>query len=396
MSSTIDNVCININVKFSVLEELLENFADQINGKDKIYIENNIHKLKDINETYLVESLKILNDFYETTDCDIKKKLHNQFIKSFHSNNILGELDKLYNYCKKIKKKYTTLIILKDNIKESEFIHKPVSSENNDGALIIHTSPKKNIQSGYDELFKKYENAIINESFLNTKSDICSKCQIPYNIEEKYAEYICKNCGMSEKMSGVVFQDDQFFYQEGHRTKHGKYDPVKHAKCWLDRIQAREITNIPKELLNSIKSYIKKEQIYLSKITCDSIRGYLKRLKKTEYNNHVPLILKLITGIEPAQLTDHEIHLINMYFGIVIQIYSNIKSDPNCPYHPFFIYKIIEQILQNPKDEHRKNSILSCIHLQSRSTLIENDKLWFSICDRIPKFTKIPTMGRKK
>ena len=57
----------------------------------------------------------------------------------------------------------------------------------------------------------------------------------------------------------------------------------------------------------------------------------------------------------------------------------------------FFIYKIVEQILNKPEHEKRKKEILSCIHLQSNDTLIENDNTWFLICDYIPEFTKITT-----
>ena len=159
------------------------------------------------------------------------------------------------------------------------------------------------------------------------------------------------------------------------------------------------MTEIPKTVINAIKSSIKNENMFIENITCDTIRKYLKRLKKTEYNNHVSLIKKNITNIEPSQLTDHETRIVCLYFGIVVQLFTtlrnnNDKNDPNCPYHPFFIYKIIEQILKDPYQKKRCNDILSCIHLQSRNTLIENDRLWFNICDHIPEFTKIPTHGR--
>jgi hypothetical protein len=131
----------------------------------------------------------------------------------------------------------------------------------------------------------------------------------------------------------------------------------------------------------------------VDRINCEVVRSYLKQLKVTHYNNHIPLIRKIITGQEPPQFTDHELRLLYMYFSKVIQIFNQIKgtTKSNCPYHPYFIYKIVEQLLKEPRDKSRKREILSCIHLQSRETLIENDKTWFLICDHIPQFTKLAT-----
>ncbi len=356
MTSTIDNTCANINIRFESVESALQIYQTyDLDAELLKQINDLLEKTAELKDIYISESVKILSAFYDSNDEDIKKASHVKFIKAFHSNNIIGELDRIYAICKKIKK-----ICKSDDQKLKECI-------------------------------KNYEMSIVDETFINTKADVCIKCNVPYEIEEKTAEYICKSCGRLEKMSGVVFEDEQFFYQEGQRTKHGKYDPIKHAKCWLERIQAKEMTEIPTEILNEIKVCIKRDQLWLDQISCDTIRGYLKRIKKTEYNNHVPLIRKLITGREPAQLTEHETQLVYMYFGTVIQTYINIKSDPNCPYHPFFIYKIIEQVLKGQKHAKRRKDILSCIHLQSRYTLIENDRMWFSICSNIPEFTKIPT-----
>lgn len=356
MTSTIDNISINISIRFESIGKIFQIYNTyDLDVNDEEQLHYFINRLDNLHELYLSESVRLLSLFYEATNDETKKDMHTKFIKSFHSNNIIGELDRMYALCKKFRKIYKI-----DDLQ-------------------------------IPELTKNYEMAVICETFSSTKSDICIKCNIPFEIEEKTAEYICKSCGRIEKMSGVVFEDEQFFYQEGQRTKHGKYDPIKHAKCWLERIQAREMTEIPKDVLNAVKSCIKRDQLWVDRITCNTIRTYLKQLKRTDYNNHVPLIRKLITGNEPAQLTEHETQLVYMYFGTVIQTYVTIKSDPNCPYHPFFIYKIIEQILKSPKDAKRRKDILSCIHLQSRFTLIDNDHLWFSICDHIPEFVKIPT-----
>lgn len=358
MTSTVDNICANINNRFDSLKELFNIYSEyDLKEDDNTNTEQALSRLSKLLNIYTTETLPMLNDFYTAiTDID-KKESHTRFVKTFHSSNIVGELDRLYSLYKRLKKIYKI----------------------NDANI--------------DKLSKVYELNIVDESFENTKSDICPKCVIPYSVEEKTAEYICKNCGKLEKICGVVFEDEQFFYQEGQRTKHCKYDPIKHAKCWIDRLQAREMTLIPSDVINSIKACIKRDELWINDVSCETIRGYLKQLKKTNFNNHVVLIRRRVTEIEPTQLTEHEVQLVCMYVSIVIQIYISITQDkkPNCPYYPFFLYKILEQILSKPRDATRRRGVLSCFHLQSRDTLIKNDRLWFSICDHIPEFKKLAT-----
>ena len=357
MSSTIDNLCDNINLKFSTLIELFEEYAKITDGTD--LVEESIESIKILQHNYITNTVDILNNYYTAEDDVDLKYLRNQFIKTYHSCNVIGDMDRFYNICKKIKKKYDINITV--------------------------------------ELHKIYETTEIEEDFVNASADFCDKCKMPYSIEEKTAEYVCKNCGKLEKMAGVVFEDDQFYYQEGKRTKHGKYDPIKHAKFWLDRIQAKESTNIPDTVINAIKRRILRDKQWVDNISCETIRSYLKQLKLTTYNNHTALILKIITGIEPEQLTEIEVRLVYMHFGTVIQIFNKIKKPTkyNCPYHPYFIYKILEQVIKAPHDRIRREKILSCIHLQARDTLIDNDITWFEICDHIPEFSKIATIKCK-
>jgi hypothetical protein len=356
MSSTIESINVNLNNKINGLEELLTIYESHVELIQKMENElNDIRQqkkiLKNVFDNYTKETIDIIVKYH--TEPENRKSNHNTFIRMFHAINITGELNKIFVFCKKLDAKYK----------------------------LRH------------DLFKKYEFYSIDETFEDIGSNFCKQCKELYLIDEKASEFMCRKCGRSEKMYGEVFEDEQFFYQEGTRTKHGKYEPTKHCKFWVDRIQAKESLDVPEIILNKIKKCIRRDKIWIENVNCEIIRYYLKELKITNYNNHIPLICKLITKKEPPQFTDHELKLIYFYFSIVIQLFNKTKSNDksNCPYHPFFIYKIVEQILNKPEHEKRKKEILSCIHLQSNDTLIENDNTWFLICDYIPEFTKITT-----
>lgn len=358
MSSTIDNINTNITDKINAVIEILKAYSQyDLDGKDNTQLEQFSAQAEELLSAYEFGSIDILKDYYQTSEKPRKQELYVRFMKFIGTENVVGKLKKYYQFCKKLQKHY--------NVEE---------------AVVDH--------------FSLYDHSVIDTTYNDRITNECPKCKKPFVIEAKTSESICNGCGMSEKMYGVVFEDEQFFYQEGSRTKHGKYDPTKHCKFWVDRIQAKENTEIDEEsIIVPIKRCIRRDGIWLERVTYKMIRKYLKEIDKTEYNNHVPLIRKIITGQEPAQLTDYELKLLIMYFSRVIQIFSKTRPNhkSNCPYHPFFIYKIIEQILKKPEDKTRRKDILSAIHLQSRDTLIENDNIWKPICHYIPEFTYIPT-----
>jgi hypothetical protein len=192
----------------------------------------------------------------------------------------------------------------------------------------------------------------------------------------------------------MVYGDDSFSFYENPRSKHGKYDPTKHFKIWMGRIFAKENQDIPEHVINMIKTCIKNDNIWLENIDCNIIRRYLKTLKQTIYNTNIPLIIKKITQIEPEQLTEAESDLAYHYFKIVMNIYNTIKppGKTNTTYYPYFIYKILEQILRGKENKIRRKKILSSIYLQSHSTVTEQDKHWQKICKQIDGFVYMPTI----
>jgi hypothetical protein len=372
MSGTIETTNNNIVIKLTALNDLA-----------KILLLNNIEipnrttlQLETISEDYEMGSIIILSEYFMAS-AEYKKEIDNKKeqalqIKNTHFNkyqsfirneNFISKMDQIF-------------IILKKYIHDSK-----LASDR----LFIHRTYS---------IIKIYNNSTVNKTIKEIVYANCTECNTKMEIDSIASELYCKNCGMCQDLYGTVFEDDQFYYQEGQRTKHATYDPAKHCRFWVERIQARETTEIPESVLLSIRECIACDKITnKNRITCIQIRKYLRRTHNTKYNEHVPLIRKLITGIAPPQLTDHEMQLINIYFDKVIHIFDEIKppKKTNCPYHPYFIYKIIEQLLKKNIHRIRKGTILSCIHLQSFSTLVTNDQLWAPICVRIPEFSYIPT-----
>lgn len=370
MLGTIETTNNNIITKINSIQEILNIFN---NNKIKIDVKIT-NEVDDLKDEYEMGSINILSEYFDinnkyriTNDKIEKKELIKLKQKYFYDyqifirkENIISRLDRSIN-------------LIKTYIKSNQF-------------------SKVFLQEIYN-LIKEYNDSTVDKTVKEVIYEICN-CLTKMEIDSVNSTLVCKKCGLSKELYGTVFEDDQFYYQEGQRTKHGTYDPSKHCRFWVERIQARETTDIDESVILSIKKCIKRDKIKnKNQITCNQIRIYLRQSHNSKYNEHVPLIRKLITGVSPPQLTDYEMQLIHIYFDKVIHIFDEIKppEKTNCPYHPYFIYKIIEQIIKKNEDHIRKCQILSCIHLQSVDTLISNDLLWRPICDRIKEFTYIPT-----
>ena len=86
---------------------------------------------------------------------------------------------------------------------------------------------------------------------------------------------ICKKCG---DISYIVIDSDKPSYKDPPKEVcYFAYKRINHFNEWLAQFQAKETTDIPKELYDQILIEIKKERIdNMSKLTQSKIREILK------------------------------------------------------------------------------------------------------------------------
>jgi hypothetical protein len=311
------------------------------------------------------------NNIYKSSLKHLSKNIYNKFNIFLSTNDIYGSFDNFMEYLTNYVNYYQTLL--------TEYNEKYYNNMN------------------LDKLFKKM---IMNFNiYTKTKTiyniddinyDVCL-CGNKMTIQSNTSELLCIKCGYVHTLIGSVFEDSQFFNQEGNRYKHGSYDPNRHCKFWIERIQAKENTIIDKSYIEKIEKCIKRDKIEnIKNISVKQFRLYLKQTNLSKLNDHIPLIKKIITGYIPPQLNHNELHLLFNYFDKATKTYETIKpsSKKNSLYYPFLLYKLLEIIIT---DENKKNGLLNCIHLQSYETLIDNDKIWAEICKHNKEFVYKPT-----
>tara|TARA_X000001036_G_scaffold439484_1_gene490796 strand:+ start:3821 stop:4918 length:1098 start_codon:yes stop_codon:yes gene_type:complete len=143
---------------------------------------------------------------------------------------------------------------------------------------------------------------------------LCNYCSnTPLIVEPQTASAICPECGVS-----IHYQDETTNpeFREGVQIiSPYAYKRINHFKEWLAQLQAKESTEIPEDVFNSILLELKKRRISdPKKVTTSLIRNILKFLRHNKYYEHIPTIIQRITGKQAPSLSQElENHLVNMF-----------------------------------------------------------------------------------
>lgn len=235
--------------------------------------------------------------------------------------------------------------------------------------------------------------------------NVCPECQIEMAVNSETSELTCAECGKVRELLGTVFDDAQFYNQEGQKAKSGSFNPNRHFHFWMDRILAREPeeelgdkddeeNTCGEKLLEKLRAIVRRDRKILRLLTVDEVRGMLKEEDRTDLNKNVPLILRRLTGVGPPQLPESVCQRVEKLFSKAIEIGERVRpaGRTNRNYYPYYIYKILDAIL--PEDapgtpgaaearEHRR--VLYYIYMQGQDTLDKNDREWAEICEELPE-----------
>lgn len=236
----------------------------------------------------------------------------------------------------------------------------------------------------------------------NINYNKCSLCTSTMTIDSGKSELRCDECGMIRELIGTVFDDTQFYSQEGQKAKSGTFNPNRHFQFWWSHILAREPEEelgdkkdsdnmYGEKVLKQIKNIIARDHKVLQLLTVNDIRSILREIEKTDLNKNVPLILKKITGIGPPHIPNHITVKVENLFTKAIEIGERIKNNKriNRNYYPYYIYRIIEAITTEKDTELRR--VLYYIYIQSKETVESDDIDWEHICKELKEISYKPT-----
>ncbi len=257
----------------------------------------------------------------------------------------------------------------------------------------------------YIEMYPRDEYIYPSYSLISD-NEVCSNCTNKMSVDSRHSELYCSECGAIKELVGTVFEDFQFYSQEGQKAKSGTFNPNRHFQFWWSRILAKEPEEelgdktdnenlYGEKILKEILKLIKRDNKILRLITVNEIRVILKELNRTDLNKNVPLIMKKLTGIGPPFVSNEVALKVENLFTKVIEVGEKIRKNGrvNRNYYPFYIFKIIEQILP---DNHESKRILYYIYIQSEETVKSNEVDWEEICNLLPDELIYITTDRQK
>ena len=212
---------------------------------------------------------------------------------------------------------------------------------------------------------------------IEKKIDSCEKC--PYsNIVHFHdtSDLVCDSCGAV--ITSIISQE--LTYREEQETSEKivnySYKRENHFNEWLSQFQAQEMTCIPPEVLEQLRSELKKIKIKkLEDITHAKIRSLLKKLRLNKFYEHVPYITNILNGIKPPSMPQELEERLRIMFKDIQKPFDN-----NCPTerknflsYSYVLYKFCELL---EEDEYLTYFPL----LKSKDKLYQQDVIWKKIC----------------
>jgi hypothetical protein len=345
----------------------------------------------------------------EKIDPDTYKNILEEYRQIIVSNNCFDQMDRCLEIIMTIGIEIYTEPLYKTSSVRIDFLTDALLA-----CMGVNRPTRVDFREVVQKMREVYDDNKITFTAVKKVVNNCEQCGLKMTVYPNTSEMRCDSCGATITLYGTVFEDSQFFTQQGQCTKHKKYDPNRHCEKWLNQIQANENKTIPPKIIEkinkkSIKEYTRGGKVRsMSDMKCRQIREWFKEEKEeklTKYNDHAALIRKIITGqngeaIIPPQLTVEENQEILIDFSRAMDLYEKLRKREdilqmfgkakirNKLYYPYGLLKILCHKLKN---DPRKNGLIECIHFQSTNTIKKDDAIWQEICKELEGYEYEPT-----
>ena len=270
-------------------------------------------------------------------------------------------------------------------IKQYSETEKQTTNNTKFNTKTIHGIQKRDVYHEYLDVVENINTGmVITPTRMNT---VCTGCGSSNILSDATVIYNpCANCGLT--MEGMVcemtYRDEHEFAE---KTINYSYKRSNHFQEWLNQLQATESTNIPQDVIESLRSEFKKIKIKnVSEITHSKVRTLLKKLRLNRYYEHVPYISNILNGIPPMRMTHALQDKLKLMFNEI-----QAPFEKHCPgnrknflSYAYVLYKFCELLSE---DDYLKYFPL----LKSREKLSVQDNIWKDVCREL-RWEFIPTL----
>jgi len=240
----------------------------------------------------------------------------------------------------------------------------------------------EDMNEDHEKLNESIKNYMKKNNFFHTNINTytynysnCKNCNVGEMIKVVHEGMIlCNNCFISEIY--LVDNDKPTYKEPPKEISFYAYKRINHFREILSQFQAKETTDIPKDIIINIKKQIKKERIELSELTNKKTKDILKKLGYNKYYEHIPFIKDRL-GIKPPVMTPKlEETLCNLFMDIQIPYSKFCPNDRvNFLNYYYTLYKLCELL--------GENKYLPYFPMLKDQKKIEQDEIWKKICNEL-------------
>ncbi len=294
---------------------------------------------------------------------------------------------KLNHQIKKMKKEIQNYYLENSKYIFSYFEEKKTISEGTNKTVLLNNFFKKKQNNFQNEDLKQSETDMqkylmnINEGVLNlsnyvVQNDICDYCNEGEMVPQEHEGLlICNKCGVQKQY--LIDYDKPSYKEPPKEVCFYAYKRINHFREIIAQFQAKESTQIPKDVMKNIKAQIKKERIELKDIDNKKAKEILKKLGYNKFYEHIPFIKEKL-GIKPPVMSPElEDKLCNLFTEIQ-RPYAKFCPDNRVNFLNYYytVYKLCELL--------GETSFLSYFPmLKDRDKRIEQDEIWKKICNEL-------------
>jgi hypothetical protein len=242
---------------------------------------------------------------------------------------------------------------------------------------VFNCKIKKGLQK--KEIYENYLDVVEGQYVqknLDTRMNTCKACKsFDIFLDPATSDNICRSCGLSVQTltQDMSYKEEQ---ETSEKVMSYSYKRENHFNEWISQFQAQEMTSIPVEVIEQLRTELKKMKIKkLTEITHAKVRGLLKKLRLNKYYEHVPYIANMLNGMQPPKMP----HVLEERLRIMFKEIQE-PFDKNCPQdrknflsYSYVLYKFCELL--------GEDQYLQCFPLlKSKEKLYQQDVIWKMIC----------------
>jgi hypothetical protein len=339
-TATIPSIQLHIIELKTRVKSLNENQIElYLDIRDKIgLLKSQIKHLKNEKKNYLLENSKYIFQYFED-----KQQISNGANTTNQNVNILNSFFKI--------KTHNDM----ENLQSDKFLQN---------------------KKAYQNYWRNVNNEISNINNFVVQSDVCEICHLGEMIpQDEEGIMICNNSKCSKFITYIVDSSKPTNKEPPNEVSYTAYIRLNHFKEILSQFQAKETTQIPEEVINAIRSRIKKERIKdMSLINYDKMREILRKLGLNKYFEHIQYINSLF-GIKPP-IMNEELHETLCVLFIEIQKPWAVHCPANRTNFFNYTYTLYQLCVLLDQTQYLPYIPM----MKDREKQLEQDMIWKKVC----------------